>query len=164
MYAGGGEASLLHFRQTLAQLSRSFILRMRLHRSVANWLLGKLILSSLASEGASAARALREVTRVARTLWRENVDFSRVFSLLLTAAVAHRRGRTALCTRTLRDAAVAAERADLPQCAAAARWRLAGLQRNAKEMAEAERWFGEQRIRNPTRMLDVWAPGFTHSA
>ena len=165
LYSGNAAAGLARFREVLAQLSRSFILRMRLHRSVAHWLLGRLILASLEGQPAGASVALREVARLAKSLWREDAPFARTFSLLLSAAVAHKRGELNASRRELEAAIAEAGRADLPHCAHSAQLRL--VARNAAERAQAARseaWFAQQRIVNPKRMLEVWAPGFSRSS
>ncbi|HEY3665268.1 MAG TPA: protein kinase [Polyangiaceae bacterium] len=163
LYTGQAATGLAHYRQVLEQLSRSFILRMRLHRSVARWLLGKLILSSAAMRPELAPDALREVSGIARSLWREGVPFARTFSGLLSAAVETQQRQPGRARRTLEGALAQAELADLPHCAEAARWRLADLGRGdaaRAARASAARWFAEQRIEAPERMLEVWAPGF----
>ncbi|MEO8900178.1 MAG: protein kinase [Polyangiaceae bacterium] len=157
LYAGRGREGLAHFRSVLEQLSRSFIMRMRVHRSVAHWLLGRLILASFAGARAPV-RALKELGRLADTLWREDTDFARTWSLLLAAGVAHQRAQPARARELLGSAIEHAERADLPHCAAAARFRLGQL--DAAHCARAGLWFKAQRIRNPERMAEVWAPGF----
>jgi tetratricopeptide (TPR) repeat protein len=157
LYVGNGRQGLAQFRSVLGQLSRSFIMRMRLHRSVAHWLLGRLILASLDGEPAPRA-ALAEVSRLASALSREKVGFARTWSQLLAAAVAMRRQEAVRARELLLSAIREAELADLPHCANAARFRLAEL--FADNGDEAERWFNAQRILDPRRMVEVWAPGF----
>ena len=157
LYAGNGPAGLFRFREVRAQLSRSFILRLRLHRNVARWLLGRLILASL-SAAPSRNGALREVTRIAAALWKEDEPLARCWSLLLGAAVATQREQSEHARVTLERAIQAAELADLPHCGASARLRLARLTGGESSLAQA--WFEQQRIAKPERMLEVWAPGF----
>ena len=170
LYAGARSAllGLSRFREVLSQLSRSFILRMRLHRSVARWLLGRLILAALPVVD-HPRRALAEVARLAKQLRREREPFATCWALLLEAAVASQRAGRDRARGVLLSAIATAERADLPHCAASARLRLAQLSEPSAKQAEHETdgeyadgraWFIAQRIANPERMLEVWAPGF----
>jgi tetratricopeptide (TPR) repeat protein len=164
LYTGRAAEGLSRFRDVLSQLSRSFILRMRLHRNVARWLRARLLLASLGEVPAGARRgALREVTRLAESLRGEREPFTRCWAHLLDAAVARQRGQLARARSALSDATSAAESADLPHCAASARLRLAQLSEDTAstpELVSARAWFEAQQIRNPQRMLEVWAPGF----
>ena len=158
LYAGRGSVGLAEFRSAFRQLSRSFIMRMRLHRSVARWLLGRLILAALDGQSARAVRAaLKEVTALADALEREAVAFALTWASLLRAAVAQRRGQREQARALLRSAIEHAHSADLPHCANAARYRLSALGEGSAD--QAARWFDSQRIRAPERMLAVWAPG-----
>jgi len=164
MYAGQARQGLEKFREVLSQLSRSFILRMGLHRSMARWVLARLVLASLA-ESPAPGRALGEVSRLALDLRREREPFTDCWAHLLEAAVARQRGQLQRSRAALGEAVVAAERADLPHCAASARLRLAELSEPSdgpgSPAEHAGRAFFEaQQIRNPPRMLEVWAPGF----
>ncbi|MET0794112.1 MAG: protein kinase [Polyangiaceae bacterium] len=162
LYAADSAAGLVCFREVLSHLSRSFIMRMRLHRSVARWILARLILASQAGSGASRG-SLREVTRLAKDLRREREPFTTCWAFLLDAAVACQRGQLERARSALSEAIASAKIADLPHCAASARLRLAALcegEASRGPLAEGRAWFEAQQIRNPERMLDVWAPGF----
>jgi tetratricopeptide (TPR) repeat protein len=76
LYTGESRPGLDLFRGAMKALSRSFILRMRLHRSHARWLLGRLILQN-AENHRSARTALDEVLHIARKLESEKVGFAR---------------------------------------------------------------------------------------
>ncbi len=165
LYAADAPNGLLCFREVLAQLSRSFILRLRLQRSVANWLLGRLILAAAGSSPLPRA-AQREVRGLVAKLRREEESFAHCWSHLLDAALAERLDRRPRARAALCEAIRAAEVADLPQCAASAKLRLAQLSEGSERRAlseSAQRFFTEQQIENPARMLEVWAPGFAAS-
>jgi hypothetical protein len=162
LYEGAGEGGLLRFRLIFAQLSRSFILRLHLHRCIARWLLGKLIVGA-AKFARDRRPLLAEATKLAQQLEAEPFGFARTYSLLLRSAVAHQRGEKALAEQTLQATIRQAEEADLPQCASAARYRLgqlSGEDSGARLLGEARAWMREQEIRCPERMVEVWAPGF----
>jgi len=81
----------------------------------------------------------------------------------LRSAIECRRGEKARAVQNLEEAIRGAEACDLPQCAAAARYRLGELVEGTRgaELVEAARaWMQEQQIRKPERMVEVWAPGF----
>jgi hypothetical protein len=161
LYTGEARPGLERFREAMKALSRSFILRMRLHRSHAHWLLGRLILQNAENDRPSRA-ALDEVRRIAKTLESEDVGFARTWSLLLTAGAEHQCGRTDAARRALEAAIAEAERHGLEQCEHAARYRLAELAPGDQRQALEERafaWAAGQRIHDPTRMFRSWAPG-----
>ncbi|HEX6765073.1 MAG TPA: hypothetical protein VF103_06335, partial [Polyangiaceae bacterium] len=161
LYTGESERGLERFRDAMRALSRSFILRMRLHRSHARWLLGRLILQRAEQERPSRA-ALSEVSRIAKQLEAENVGFARTWSLMLTALAELRRDRTNAARLALEAAVKSAERHSLEHCVHAACYRLAELGAGSERQAYRQRalaWAAVQGLRDPDRMFRSWAPG-----
>jgi hypothetical protein len=155
IYTGDFAGGAARFRPVLTSLSRSFILRMRVHRVLAWWTLGRLVVS------AGGRAGLDEAEGLARKLAREDVAYARVFGLLLAAAVARRRGKRSTEDRALGDAIRLSESHDLPHSAAAARWRLGEIATGGRGddlIGQAREWMQGQDIRAPERMVALWAP------
>jgi len=161
LYAGRSRSALPQLRAVLAQLSHSFIVRLLLHRSLGRWLLGRLILASV-EQGDDTPGALEEVSRLADALASES-DFGRAWAQLLYAGVASCRRQVEKMRVFLAEAMRSAKRSDLPHCEHSACYRLGaslGGSEGAALIATALAWFEEQRIANPARMIEIWAPGF----
>jgi hypothetical protein len=159
LYRKDAQAGLVHFRRELGAMSRSFILRMRIHRAYARWLLARLILASPSASSSSLA----EVEAIAKQLWSEDIGFAQTWSLTVAAGAAQRRGKSDQASSALREAMSAAERAGLWQLEQATRHQLGLLVGGAVGSALTSRalaWAAEQRIRNPQRLFASWLPGF----
>jgi eukaryotic-like serine/threonine-protein kinase len=158
LYEGNAARGLARFREELKALSRSFILRMRLHRCHARWLLGRLLLAE-----SRAPTRISEVEQLAQQLWVEGVGFARVWSLLLRAGAAQRRGQRERAARTLESAIAEAEAAGQQHCRHAAAYFLGDL-RSGDEGATSRRtalgWASAQSLRRPERLFRSWVAGF----
>jgi hypothetical protein len=162
LYERAGEDGLARFRPIFAELSRSFILRMHLHRSIARWLLGRLIVAA-ARTAKEPGPLLDEASKLEKRLASEQFPYARTYSLLLRSAVAYRRADTVEATRLLEATIREADASDLPHCANAARYRLGKITagpRGAELVRTARAWMEGEQIKNPVQMADVWAPGF----
>jgi hypothetical protein len=158
LYAGDAPEGRRRFRPVLEALSRSLILRMRIHRVHVRWLEARLELAASPPGGAD-----RRAARIGRALSREDVPYAQTYARLVRAAIEHRRGRTARATALLEEAAAHADCHEYAHCASAARWRLGELVGGARGHALVEgarAWMLEQSIRRPECMVAVWAPGF----
>jgi hypothetical protein len=159
LYAGDARRGLARFRPMARELA--LVRRVRLHRVHILWLMGRILLAA-ADEGGDPA-TVAQAAGVARQLAREGVPFARTYALLLKAGVEYQRSEHAACKRSLQQAADLADTHDYPHCASAARLRLAAVVGGADGAALGARgreWMAEQSIRNPTRMAQLWAPGF----
>jgi hypothetical protein len=155
LYTGEAAQGVERLRAALAGMSRSFILRMRIHRVLVRWTLGRLVVST------GGRRALDEAERIARQLAGEDVAYAKVFSLLLQGGIARRRGQRRPAESALANAIRLAEAHDLPHAAEAARWRLGEITGgpNGRDLvSRARTWMDSQDIRAPERMMGVWAP------
>jgi hypothetical protein len=91
------------------------------------------------------------------------VPYARTYACLLRAGVAHQQGDGAGCVRFLERAVQRADDNDYPHCASAARLRLGSMlggSTGAALVARAREWATDQSIRDPARMVGIWAPGF----
>jgi hypothetical protein len=122
---------------------------MRIHRVLARWTIGRLAVSAGDLDVASA---------VAQQLAAEDVGYARVFGAVLGASVARRRGRKGDAAERWLGAVAQAEAHDLPHLAEAARWRLGELSGHRDLVARARDWMQGQEVREPEKMLRLWAP------
>lgn len=105
------------------------------------------------------AAAAREATKIAR----EHMPWSQPFARLIGATVAFQEGDADAAEAGLRAAVDEFAAADMTLYATAARWRLAGVvvgDRGRALRDDAARWFASQRVRDPTALSRVLAPGF----
>ena len=165
LYAGEARRGLAAFRPIAGRLMRSLLRGMRIHRVHVRWLHARLLLA--AAEAGAGKGEVDEAARIARQLAREDVPYARTYSLLVRAGVAHQRGDDAGCVRLLEGAVQHADDSDYPHCASAARFRLGSIlggSRGSALVTRAREWATDQSIRDPERMMGIWAPGFTGSS
>jgi hypothetical protein len=156
LYCAEAEAGLSRLRPFYRELSRSLVLRIRNHRVLAHWLLGRMVLAA-----SKEPRALDEAGEMARRLASEDMTYATIWSLLLRGAIERRRGQAARAEETLTRALELGERHHFPAGAQAARWRLGELvggDRGRALLGSARSWMLEQQIRNPERLMALWAP------
>jgi tetratricopeptide (TPR) repeat protein len=162
LYLGHAPNRLEKVRPALVALRRTYVYTVRIHRVLAWQLLGRLLVAS-APSAPDPARLLTEAAALAERIAAHDIGYAQTYSALLRAAIAHQRGEAAVARRALERAVQQADTAGLAQYAAAARYRLGqrigGLEGQAR-LDEARVWLRRQDIREPERMLDVWAPGF----
>ena len=160
LYTGRPREALERLSPFFNRLKRSYIARVRIHYCLARWLLGRLLLAS-AINGGENDRA--RVEQLASKLERERISFAKAWALLLRAAVFDQEGDLVRSVDVLRRAIDHGHAHDLPHVAAAARFRLGQILGDAEGgelVASARAWMASQEIKNPERMLEVWAPGF----
>jgi hypothetical protein len=182
LYEGRGAWTRARMRGDLEGIGRSLLVRAQIIRTEYDWLVGRLALAEAEGaegaagrgEGAEGARsrskdaALRDASRAARSLERQDVAYGRAWAELLRAAIARLRGGDraegidAACAH-LREAIVASEAASLGLCAAVARRRLGALiggveGANLVEAGEAR--MRQEGIVDVVAMSRLVAPGF----
>jgi hypothetical protein len=99
--------------------------------------------------------------KLARRIEKEKMAWARPFTSLLRAAIAHQ--RNAASNALLADAIQGFDNGDMRLYAAAARRRLGETSTGAEGerlIAEADAWMTAQRIKNPTALTRMLAPGF----
>lgn len=161
LYRGQSELGLGQFREEMKALSRSFILRMRLHRCHAQWLLGRLILAE-AAHGRATKRSLDEVHSLAKRLAREEVGFAAVWSRMLLAGLAACRSEqqaATACLERAHQAARDAELAHLEQTSAFFLGQSAARPGSPALKLGALTWAEGEGIQNPERFFRSWGAG-----
>lgn len=133
-----------------------------MQRAMLHWAMGRMLVAA-ARDASDPEPLLREAATAAAKLAREEVDYARVWSLLVLAAVEDRRQRPERAADLLLEAQLVAERNALLHHAHAARWRLGGIVggdegRVLRERARA--WSEKESVARFDKMVEVWAPGF----
>jgi hypothetical protein len=160
LYTGRSRDALERLSPFFDRLERSYIARVRIHLCLARWLLGRLLLASASSGGVDRRAGVQQLVS---KLEREQVSFATAWALLLRAAVFDQAGDLVRATDVLRRAIHHGNAHDLPHVTASARFRLGQILGGAEGgelVASARGWMESQEIKNPERMLEVWAPGF----
>ena len=142
-------------------LSRSFILRIRFHRALARWQLGRLLLASAVTR--QDRSALAEVARLEAKLLGEQVGFATTWAQLLSAGREKLAGNSQRSQSALEAALLSAERHELFQCQHAAGYFLARLRPDARSeplARAAQSWAQQQQIAAPERFFSSFCPGF----
>jgi hypothetical protein len=163
LYNGAAASRLPIFRSALRTVRRTYVYTVRIHKIFA-WQMHARLLIASAPTSADPRGALVEAARLAERLGAQDLGYARVHQALLVAAIAHQRGEVAAARRALEHAVRESDLAELAQFAAAARYRLGqriGGREGQALLDEARIWFRRQDIREPERMLEVWAPGFS---
>jgi serine/threonine protein kinase len=136
---------------------RSPIFRNHVLRVMALSIRGRLALA----EGGSS---LTEAKRLARLLIKERSPYGPALGFLLEAGLCATRGDQDAAIAALREAAARAEAMSMCMYVATARYRLGQLLGGPEGAAmneEAERSMRAEGVKNPTRMIEMLAPGFT---
>jgi serine/threonine protein kinase/tetratricopeptide (TPR) repeat protein len=159
LYTGQYRQGLQRMQREMKALSRSFILRMRFHRSLARWQLGRLLIANVAIGHDHSA--LREVARLEAKLLAEGVGFAATWAHLLAAGRQNLSGNPEQVRFALSAALASAEQHDLFQCQHAAAHHLARLDPQAHDLGHAAlNWAESQRIAAPERLFASTCPGF----
>jgi serine/threonine protein kinase len=159
-----GEAESAHRRVTAnwRGLSRSLLLMIPSVRIEADHLRARAALAAAVRPGADRGPLLSEARRHERRLSRQGAPWARALALPLAAAVAFQGGDRSRAVDLLKKGIEALEGQRMRLFAAAARWRLGvlvGGDEGAVCRAEADRFFVEQGVREPDRMVAMLAPG-----
>ena len=162
LYEGRLGETLSRAELGFAALKRSLLTRVQTVRAETHWLRARL---TIAMDGPGDAGRIRAVARAARRLDRERMPFISVWSLLLQAALACRAGQSDRAETLLGDTVDLAAEHDMPLCAAVARRRrgeLVGGDAGVRLVAQGDESMRALGIHDPTRMVELIAPGFTH--
>ncbi len=162
IYQGRALELLPAFRRAFRVMTRTYVFTVRLHRILAWHTLARLLVAS-ARVAEEPASLLAEASKLAERIEALGLGYGRAYAQLIEAAIARQRGEVAKTRRALEQAIKLADEARTEQYAAAARYRLGSLIGGVEGQAlldDARVWLRRQDIREPTRMLDVWAPGF----
>jgi hypothetical protein len=159
-----GQAAAAH-RRVAANwrgLNRSLLLMIPSVRIEADHLRARAALAAAARRPSDRGALLSEAKRHVRRLSRQGAPWARALAMPLAAAVALQREDRVRAVELLRAGVEALEGQRMRLFAAAARWRLGALvggDEGSAYRAEAERFFVEQGVREPDRMVAMLAPG-----
>jgi len=159
-----GQAAAAH-RRVAANwrgLNRSLLLMIPSVRIEADHLRARAALAAAARRPSDRGALLSEARRHVRRLSRQGAPWARALALPLAAAVALQREDRSRAVELLRAGVDSLEGQRMRLFAAAARWRLGmlvGGDEGAAHRAEAERFFVEQQVSEPARMVAMLVPG-----
>ncbi len=162
LYQGDGRAAWERLAEQWPALKGSFLLQIQAIRVFMLHLRARTALAA-AVRSSEPAALHRTAEDDARRLEREKTPWARPLALLVRAARAESRGRTATALALLAEATISFLAAHMSLFAAAARRRqgeLLGGSEGQRLVADAEAWMIGQRIRDPARMTALHAPGF----
>lgn len=149
--------------ELLSASQRSLLWRVQMVRFRALYSLGGAALSMLDHKLGDSELLLREVRRAVRDIEREKTEWMQPFAHILRAGIAHHEGSPVEAQTLLRAAARELDTHHLAGYAAAARDRAARLLHDASsapDIAAADRFFREQEVVAPQRLIATLIPGF----
>ena len=141
-------------------LDRSMLTRVQLVR-LESWHVRARVALALAASGEKEPLPL--VEQMAGRIDAKKRPWTKPWSALLRAGAAHLEGDADKARNQLRWAVEGFDEAGMGLYAAAARFRLGEVlagDEGAEYLRASTEWMAEQRIRNPTRMVALLAPGF----
>jgi serine/threonine protein kinase len=159
----GGDGAYRRISANWQSLDRSMLLRIQVLRLESLHARARAALAAVAARPAERAALLDEVQTIAAQLAREHMPWSDALAILLRAAVIHAEGRDEETVRTLEDAAVALDAADMKLFGAIARrhrGRILGGDEGAALVRAADAFMAAEKIVKPARMAAMLAPGF----
>jgi serine/threonine protein kinase len=164
LYTGDAEVADKHVMGQWPALESSMLLRIQVLRIEAVYLRARTALATATfSSEKKKERLLGIAQELARRLAKEKIQWSEPLVLLLRAAIANQRGDFALATANLSEAVEGFELSDMGLYAAASRRRLGQAlcgDRGRELIADADAWMTEKKIKNPTRLTRMIAPGW----
>ncbi|HEV7474637.1 MAG TPA: hypothetical protein VGN90_11345, partial [Pyrinomonadaceae bacterium] len=161
LYTGDYEVAWKHIESQWPELEDSMLLRTPAVRVEAMQLRARAALAT-SRDGRDSGK-LRLAEKMARTMEKVEMSWSKPFATLIWATVAHQRGQSAEATALLSEAVQNFEQAEMHLHAAAARRRLGERlrdERGQQLVSEADAWMRAQKIKNPEAMARMLAPGF----
>jgi len=162
VYTGDYEVAWKHIEGQLKPLEKSMLLRIQGLRIDAMQVRGRLALASAVGEHRVAR--LRIAEAMAHRIARENMIYANPYAALIRAGIAHRRGDVDSAVTLLEKALKEFKTADMTLYAVVTRHRLGemiGGDRGRELRAEANEWMSGQLIKNPARIMNLMAPGFS---
>jgi len=162
VYTGDYEVAWKHIEGQLKALEKSMLLRIQGLRIDAMQVRGRLALASAFGEHRAARLKIAEA--VAHRIAHENMIYANPYAALIRAGIAHRRGDVDSAVTLLEKALKEFKTADMTLYAVVTRHRLGemiGGDRGRELRAEANEWMSGQLIKNPARIMNLMAPGFS---
>jgi serine/threonine protein kinase/tetratricopeptide (TPR) repeat protein len=161
MYTGDYEVAWKHIEGQIKALEKSMLLRIQGLRIDSLHLRSRLALAS--AVGNQREHQLRLAEKLAKQIENEEMGYANPFATLIRAGIARQRGDDKAAVALLEKAAKDFDESQMRLYAAATRRRLGELiggDRGRQLVAQSEEWMAKQQIKNPTRMMNLLAPGF----
>jgi tetratricopeptide (TPR) repeat protein len=162
LYTGDYEVAWKHIEAQWRPLEKSMLLRIQGLRIDAMQLRARLALAS--AFGKERERRLKMAEGLADKIEHENMGYANPLATLIRAGLAKQQGDLAHALILTEKALKEFEAADMRLYAVAARRRLGemlGGDRGLQLVAQTEEWMTKQQIKNPARMINLLAPGFS---
>ena len=162
LYTGDYEVAWKHIEGQLKPLEKSMLLRIQGLRVDAMQLRGRLALASAVGKDRSARLKIAET--VANKIAQEHITYANPFATLIRAGIARKRGDDVSAVTLLEKALKEFEAADMTLYAIVTSHRLGELiggDRGRELRQGAEEWMSRQLIKNPAKVLNLMAPGFS---
>jgi tetratricopeptide (TPR) repeat protein len=161
MYTGDYEVAWRHIEGQIKALEKSMLLRIQGLRIDSLHLRARLALAG--AMGNQREHHLRLAERLAKKIEGEEMAYAYPFATLVRAGIIHQRGNQAGAIALLEKASSDFDAVRMRLYAVAARRRLGELvggDRGRQLIAQTEEWMKKQQIKNPSRMMNLLAPGF----
>jgi serine/threonine protein kinase len=162
LYEGGDAAYRRHERSGRA-LAQSMLLRIQGLRLESRHARARGVLAAAVALPSRRAELLTEAEAIAGRITKERMPWSDALAMLVTAAIAHGRGRDVESASILERAATALDACDMKLFAALARRRrgaIVGGDEGRALIAATDARMRAQKIVNPPRMAAMLTPGF----
>jgi len=163
LYTGDYEVAWKHIEGQLKPLEKSMLLRIQGLRVDAAQLRGRLALAS--AQGENRIARLKIAEGVADRIAREKMPYANAYAALIRAGIARQRGDDDLTVTLLEKALKEFDAADMTLYANVTRHRLGemiGGDRGGELRQEAAEWMSRQLIKNPAKVMNLMAPGFSN--
>jgi eukaryotic-like serine/threonine-protein kinase len=163
MYTGDYEVARKHIESQIRDLEKSMLLRIQGLRIDALHIRARLALAS--AMGDDREQHLRLADKLATRIEKEEMAYANPFATLIRAGIAHQRRDQKNAIALLEKAAKDFDESHMSLYAAAARrclGEIIGGDRGRQLVAQSEEWMTKQQIKNPTRMMNLLAPGFAN--
>src|SRR5687768_2243964 len=161
LYTGDGIVAWKQFEAQWPMLSDSMILRVQIVRIEALHLKARCALAAAALKG-SDHRLIDVAENLARQISKEGMKWADPLAALVRAGVASLRSEKQTTISLLSNACAGFEEAHMKLYAAVARRRLGEITdgvEGKRLMDEADRWMQEQKIKAPSKITRMLAPG-----
>jgi serine/threonine protein kinase len=162
LYTGDG---LVAWKQVAGQwptLSDSMILRVQIIRIEALHLKARCALAAAVSGSGDARRLIGIAERLARQIYKEGMKWADPLAALIQSGVASLRNEKLAAISLLSKACAGFDEADMKLYAAVARMRLGQITSGPEGQrltVEADQWMQEQKIKAPSKITRMLAPG-----
>ena len=162
LYTGDYEVAWKHIEGQLKPLEKSMLLRIQGLRIDALQIRGRLAVASALGENRSSRLKIAEA--VADMIGQEDVPYAYPYASLIRAGVANKRGDNVTAATLLEKALKEFDNADMKLYAVIIRrclGKMIGGDRGRELVTETDEWMDRQQIRNPERVMNLMAPGFS---